>query len=160
MQPTRSSRVQSTSKLAMKSTSISVLENILEDNSEKTMIVINKETMEETDDTIEDLNYQSPLYRHEDGTYSKEKVLMKKLKKLKVTSNPSTRQRKVKVEKEGKSVKESPIVAKHGQVSIMQHNHQNISPKQEANKSIVVQDAKIVQKPKVTKAKCKKIFQT
>ena len=60
-----------------------------------------------------------------------------------------------------KECQKSPIVAKHGQLSIMQPNHQNKSPKQEANKSIFFfQGAKIVQKPEVTKVNYKKIFQT
>ena len=50
---------------------------------------LNKHSLKETDDIVEDSNYKRPWHESEDGIESKEEVFMETRKKIKVTSQPA-----------------------------------------------------------------------
>ena len=80
-----------------------------------------------TYDTVENSNYKRSPHGNKDGTEFENEILMKRMKKINATSKPSTNQIKVwskkcarpNVEKEGRSVNESPSATKHGQLSVV-----------------------------------------
>ncbi|KAJ8446456.1 hypothetical protein Cgig2_010078 [Carnegiea gigantea] len=102
----------------------------------------------ETNDTVEDTTYKMPPHWHKDETNSADEVLKKK------------NRARAKAKKERKSVQKCPSHAKRGQLSVVQHDHEKKSPKQQANTSIGVQDLKPVQNLTETETKHKEIFQS
>lgn len=60
-----------------------MLENISDDNFEKTVIDIHEQTLKEIDDTIEDSNYKRFSHGYRDGTDSKEELLLQRINKTK-----------------------------------------------------------------------------
>ncbi|KAJ8447534.1 hypothetical protein Cgig2_031147 [Carnegiea gigantea] len=101
-----------------------------------------------------------------------DEVLVKRIKKIKQASKSKPKQKQMRSKKcaraqaykERQPIQKSPKTpAKHGQLSILQHQQQHKSPKQHASTTIRVQDPKSVQsvpKPGEADTKPIKIFQT
>jgi len=62
------------------------------DSLEETITDIHQQISEETNHTVEDSTYKKPPYRNEDKIESEDAVLMKRIKKIKQASKPSTKQ--------------------------------------------------------------------
>ena len=63
------------------------LKNIPEESSKKTITDIHRQISKETNDMVNDSTYKRPRHGHEDETESEDKVLMKRIKKMKKHQN-------------------------------------------------------------------------
>ncbi|KAJ8430659.1 hypothetical protein Cgig2_000252 [Carnegiea gigantea] len=149
--------------------------NTAQESSEKTITDSHQQPSEDTDDRVEDTTYKMPLPRHVDESDSNNKVLVKRIKKIKEGAKSKPKKMQLRVKKCVKSqhgkkedVKKSPKPpVKSAQLSLTKREkeHKSLKKKQHVQKSaaVPVEGSKSMQsvpKPVEGDTKYKKIFQS